>query len=135
VREDTVKTKIRAELTRKKGVQVMDHDPSRQQVRVPASKLPCARSRQQESEPARMGVDDGLDAVQQRGNPLNLVDENGSGRWGRGAELPLEPFGLRDKLSKRGEARQVQRDVRFKRAKERRLPDLARLSIRSSNTD
>lgn len=72
-----------------------------------------------------MGVDDRLNAVQESRDPLDLVDENGSGGRGRGAELALQPLGLCNELAKRGEACQVQGHVRFQRAKERGLPGLA----------
>ncbi len=57
---------------------------------------------------------------------LNLVDEHGSRCRTRRQKLPFQPFGLCDEFAKRRQARKVQRDIRLERAKERRLPDLAR---------
>jgi hypothetical protein len=64
-------------------------------------------------------VDDRLYAVQQRGDTLNFVDENGSSRGWRSVQLRLEALGLSHVLAKRSQAREVEREVRFERPQQR----------------
>lgn len=126
LREDTHQVEVSAELAREERVQVVQDDPPRQQVGVAAPELPRARARQEESESSGVRVEDRLDAVEKGRDPLHLVDEDGSGRRGRGEQLPLEPLRLRDEIAKGGEACQVEREVGGERAKERGLADLSR---------
>ena len=102
---------LRSQLRRQERMHVMDDDASRQHVRVSASKLPRARPGQQEPEAPRVRVSDGLNAVEECGDALDLVDRHGANAGAGGKQLALEPLGLGDELAKRGEAGETQREI------------------------
>jgi hypothetical protein len=124
--EDAVETEIRLQFAREQRMQIVEHNPLRQQVRVAAPQLARAGDGEQEAESAWVCVNDRLDAVQQRGDTLYLVDEDGPSRGWRRLQLRLEALGLSRVLAKRGKAREVEDKVRFERPEQRRLPTLPR---------
>ena len=126
VRERTVQLEVGADLAGEQRVQVVDVDPSREQIRLTAPELASARPGEQESEARRASIEEHLHGVEQRRHALHLVDEHRCGGRRRGQELVLEPFRMADEVAERAGTRQIEAEVGLQRGEQCGLADLAR---------
>ena len=107
-------------------MEIVNQDSAGKEIGVSTPKLSSARSREQKAKPSGRPVDHRLDDVEQGGHPLHLVEEHGSGRCGRDAQLGFQTLGPCDVVAIGFGTGEVERQVWRQRRQQRRLSDLAR---------
>ena len=124
--QGAVQVEVGGELAGEQRVQVVDVNPTREQVGPAAPQLARARTGEQESKARRPLIEDDLHGIQQCRHALHLVDEHRRGGRRRGRELALEPLRMAHEVAERARACQVEGEIGLQRGEQRGLADLAR---------
>ena len=122
--ENAVEIKVLTEFADGERMEPVDVYPSGKQVGLAPPEFPRARPREQEPETGRPLVHRDLNGIEQRGNPLHFVEEDGPNALRGRVQLPFESFGMPHIVAEDVRAGEVEREVGTERGKESGLAHL-----------